>query len=644
MWFGVLGPVEARRDERPLGLGGPRQRAVLAHLIVRANKVVPVDTLIDLVWGDDPPPAARNSLQSYISHLRKALGPERVEGRPPGYVLHASPDEIDASTFEALLAEADGGDGDADRMAAVLREALGLWRGPAFADLAGEPALAAEITRLEDLRLRALERRVDADLEAGRHGEVIGELEVLTREHPLRERPWASLMLALYRSGRQADALAAFGRARELLAEELGVDPSAELRTLHERILRQDPALEIRGQPLRGYRLLEQVGEGTFGVVHRAIQSHVGREVAVKTIHPELANRPDFVRRFDHEAQVVARLEHPHVVPLYDYWRDPGGAYLVMRFLRGGSLEALLDGRGLDPGPSAAILDQVAGALAAAHRQGVVHRDVKSGNVLLDEDGNAYLSDFGVALESGAPAPNLASQRGTPAYLSPEQIRSEPATPASDVYSLGVLLYEMLAGEPPFAGATLDELLNRVLHQPLPAVTRVRPELPVAVDRMIERATAKDPARRFGDPRELATAFRAAIEATEVRVVVDRAVRNPYKGLRDFAEADADYFFGRESVVRRLVQRLAERGERRRFLCVVGPSGSGKSSLVRAGLVPALRAGALAGSDRWFFVDLVPGRHPLRELESALLGVAVRPPPSLLEDLERDELGLGIRK
>ena len=136
-------------------------------------------------------------------------------------------------------------------------------------------------------------------------------------------------------------------------------------------------------------------------MVYRATQPQIGREVAIKAVAPELANHPDFVRRFEREAQIVAKLEHPHIVPLYDYWREPDAAYLVMRFLRGGSVEDLLRSGPLDPERASSILDQVAAALSAAHRQGIVHRDVKPGNVLLDEVGNAYLTDFGVALEAG---------------------------------------------------------------------------------------------------------------------------------------------------------------------------------------------------------------------------------------------------
>src|SRR6266540_136633 len=569
MRFLVLGPLEVTNAVGPIPLGGPKQRVVLAHLAVRANSVVPAETLIDQLWGDGPPETAKNTLQTYISHLRKALGPERIEGRPPGYVLHLGPHELDATQFELLLGEARAADGQPDRVGAILREALAMWRGSAFADLAVEGSLSGEIARLEELRLGAIEGRIAADLASGRHTDLIGELERLTREHPLRERLWAQLMLALYRSGRQADALAAFQRARGLLAEELGVDPSPELQRLQERILKQDPDLELTGEPLRGYRLLEKIGEGAFGLVYRAVQPQVGREVAVKSIHPELANQPDFVRRFEREAQLVARLEHPHVVPLYDYWRDPDGAYLVMRLLRGGSLEDLLEKGPLHP-------DR-----AAAHRQGVVHRDVKPGNVLLDEEGNAYLTDFGVALDAGAPEQTTGVMvRGTPAYLSPEQIRLEPATGRSDIYALGVVLYEMLTAEHPFPESSLRALLDWHMHEPLPSARRVRPEIPPAVDLVIARATAKDAGGRFADALEFAAAFREAIQGTGARLAATEDLRNPYKGLRAFLEADAGDFFGREVATRRLVERLAEPGAGARFLCVVGPSGSGKSSVV----------------------------------------------------------------
>ena len=641
MRFQVLGPLEVTRERASIPLGGPKQRAVLAHLIVRANQVVPTDALIDQVWGEEPPESARNVLQTYISHLRSALGTERIEGRTPGYILHLEPFELDAVRFESLVREARDANGQSDRAASLLKEALELWKGPAFADLGADGSLVGEIARLNDLHLQALEERIGADIACGRHIDVIGEAEALIHEHPLRERLWGHLIIALYRSGRQTDALNAYQRLREILADELGVDPSPELQRLHERVLRQDPDLEFKGKALRGYRLLEPLGEGAFGVVYRATQPQIGRDVAIKAIHPELANHPDFVRRFEREAQIVARLEHPHIVPLYDYWREPDGAFLVMRYLRGGSLAELIDAGPLAPARAARIIDQIASALAAAHRQGVVHRDVKPSNVLLDEEGNAYLSDFGVALDAGSRERTSGTiMRGTPEYLSPEQVRLDPATPSSDIYALGIVAYEMLVGDRPVPTSSHEGLLDRHLHEPLPSVRRVRPELRPVVDDVIARASAKEATDRFPDVLEAAAAFREALDGTRsVREPLAQS-RNPYKGLRAFLEADAGDFFGREVVTERLVQRLAESGAGSRFLAVVGPSGSGKSSIVRAGLVPALRRGALPGSDRWFVVDVLPGSHPLRELESALLGVAVEPPPSLMEHLERDELGL----
>jgi WD40 repeat protein/serine/threonine protein kinase len=641
MRFRVLGPLEVTTDDGPVSLGGPKQRVVLAHLIVRANQMVPANALIDQVWGEEPPDSARSVLQTYVSRLRKILGPERIEGREPGYVLHLQPFELDTAQFESLLDEARAASDQPDRAGGLLKEALVLWNGPAFADLAAEESLSGEITRLNDLRLQALEDRIDADIAGGRHAEVLGELGTLTHEHILRERLWGHLMLALYRSGRQTDALAAYQRLRRVLADELGVDPSPDLQRLHERILHQDPDLELKGEPLRGYRLLEQIGEGAYGVVYRATQPQIGREVAIKAVHPDLANHPDFVRRFEREAQLVARLEHPHIVPLYDYWREPDGAFLVMRFLRGGNLEDLIAEGPLSVEQAAAILDQTSAALAAAHRQGVVHRDVKPGNVLLDEEGNAYLTDFGVALDAGSPERTSGTMmRGTPAYLSPEQIRLDPATPQSDVYALGIVLYEMLTGDHPFPETSLTTLLDRHLSDALPSVREARPDLTPGVEATIARATAKDVGDRFGDPLEVAAAFRAAVEGAAPARVPSGETRNPYKGLRAFLEADADDFFGRENLTERLVRRLGQDEPGSRFLTLVGPSGSGKSSAVRAGLVPALRHGALHGSERWYVIEMLPGLHPFRELESALLGVAVDPPASLMEYLERDELGL----
>jgi len=645
MQFGVLGPLEALDEDRSLQLGGPKQRTVLAHLVLRANNLVTAERLIDALWGEEPPESARNTLQTYIKHLRKLVGPERIEHVSSGYVLRVDAGELDILRFETLVEDARALIPlDLPTAAKDLRRALGLWRGPALDDLSEQPSLRPEITRLEELRIATVEERIGADLALGRHRELIPELDAFVAHHPYRERAWGQLMIALYRSGRQGDALAAYQRARGVLTEELGIDPSPELQHVQEQILRQDAALELGGEPLRGYRLLELLGEGAFGAVHRAFQPEVGREVAVKIVHPRLANEPEFIRRFAAEAQLVARLEHPHIVPVYDYWREPGGAYLVMRYLRGGSLRQRLAAEGpMEPARAAAVIDDVAHALAAAHRLGVVHRDVQPANILFDEEGNTYLSDFGIArdLASARTIREHAAPGALAYYLSPEEARGETPTQRADTYSLGLVLYECLTGRRAIGDSPPDASENE-RREPIPPVSGARPELPVAIDEVIGRATANEPAERYPDVLGLAAAAREILAHAEAGSALDGGLepRNPYKGLRAFSEADTEDFFGRNELIEHLVARLAEDVEGSRFLGVVGPSGSGKSSVVRAGLVPALRAGALPESETWFFTEMTPGHQPFDELEAALLKISVDAPLDLMERLGRDERGL----
>jgi WD40 repeat protein/serine/threonine protein kinase len=414
---------------------------------------------------------------------------------------------------------------------------------------------------------------------------------------------------------------------------------------------------DLSRQTIRGYELRERLGAGGFGAVYRAFQPVVGREVAIKVILPQHANQPDFIRRFEAEAQLVARLEHPHIVPLYDYWREPDGAYLVMRYLRAGSLREALRRGAWTAEQAAHLLDQIAGALHAAHRAGVVHRDLKPENIMLDADGNAYLTDFGIAkdVSRSTGATEVEVVTGSFAYISPEQAQSQPITPSSDLYSLGVVLYEILTGEHPFPGVTPATQMLKHLTEPLPPLHGRRTDLPTALNDVIQRATAKDPAARFSDALALAAAFRAALlqgAITQIAVPVEPDVSapldapNPYKGLRAFQEADAADFFGREALTQQLLARLVgsdlspDTRHPSRFLAVVGPSGSGKSSVVKAGLIPALRRGALPGSERWFIVEMLPGAHPLEELEIGLLRLATNPSLGLIEQLRRGERGL----
>ena len=485
----------------------------------------------------------------------------------------------------------------------------------------------------------------------------------------------------------------------------------------------------MEGTYLKGYQLEDRIGSGGYGAVYRAWQTTLGREVAVKIILPGFASDPDFIRRFETEAGLIARLEHPHITPLYDFWRDPQGAYLVMRYLRGGSLRQTLEISPYELEAASQLLDQIAAALDYAHRQDVIHRDFKPGNILLDEDGNAYLADFGIAKNlTGWDDQKTAVEAilGSLTYVAPEQLRGEPVTSLADIYSLGVTLYEIITGEHPFPAVTTIERLYKHINDPVPQINTLSNGRQEAVNEVIQKATAKDPGLRYQDPLALAVAFRQAIgkkpadpgvavveqltmreqeilsmiaQGMSNRQIADELVvtvgtvkwhitqlykklgarsrvqaivrareldlivgddlleslpgavgpqtatllpepENPYKGLRPFQVTDARIFFGRDELVDKLTERMSENDPYFRFLAVIGPSGSGKSSLVRAGLIASLWRGAIPGSQKWFVVDMTPGAHPLDKLETALIRVAANQACSLRQQLQRDERGL----
>ncbi|HRE48108.1 MAG TPA: protein kinase [Aggregatilineales bacterium] len=446
------------------------------------------------------------------------------------------------------------------------------------------------------------------------------------------------------------------------------------------------------GKMVRGYELRRLLGAGGFGEVYLAHQAVVGRDVAVKVILPEFANQDQFITNFEAEAHLVARLEHPHIIPLYDYWRDPSGAYIIMRYVPGGNLRLrLIQKIRLSPEELTDYLDQIAGALMAAHRAGVVHRDIKPDNILLDMEDNTYLADFGIAkllhtanASSGdSPSPARVEEGemivGSPAYLAPEQIMGIPVSPQTDLYALGIVLYELLTGKRPFMGdLSSTQLIFSHLNQPLPSLRSELPHLPMvgALDSVLQQATAKSPTDRFPDARAMARAFREAVQPAKPSLVSDSSLllidplehdvlfheddvmdhttgervisillpnaENPYKGLRAFSEVDAADFFGREALIMRLLGRLVEKHALVRFLAVVGPSGSGKSSVVKAGVIPALRRNGLPGSGRWFYAEMMPGTQPLHELAAALLTVASIPQEieTLVSQFMADERGL----
>jgi DNA-binding SARP family transcriptional activator len=309
--FRVLGPVEAAVGGNAVPLPAAKPRALLAVLLLSRNRVVPVHELVAELWSDEPPGSATKALQVYVSQLRKAIGADRVETRPPGYSLRVEDGELDLDRFERLAREGRErlAAGDAEAAAGVLQEALALWRGPAFAEFAAEPFARDAGARLDDERLAALEDRIEADLALGRDDALLPELEELVARNPYRERPRRQLMLALYRSGRQADALDLYRRTRATFVDELGIEPGPELQELEQAILRQDPDLRLgrsrtqpsgAGPPERGRRrlllplalaaLVVAVAAGVAAVILTRGGSSGGDDAELRTFVTKLEN------------------------------------------------------------------------------------------------------------------------------------------------------------------------------------------------------------------------------------------------------------------------------------------------------------------------------------------------------------------
>ena len=651
-------------------------RALLIFLAAEPAQAQRRETLMTLLWPGMPEHSARANLRQVLFHLRRAIPdfagenaagekqiiPLLIANRQTIQLNPRANIEIDTVQFDGFIAQTAVHDHIDllscrtchQNLAAAIDHYTGDFLSDFYLDDSNEFEEWAEVTRQSCRRraLDALETLAAISTRQKAYNEARAYAERQLEIDNLRESAYRQLMQILALSGRRAEALSTYENYRRVLAEELGMAPSTRTTRLYENIQTGDLLFDLPpDQAVRGYELQEEIGHGAYGVIHRALQPAVGREVAVKIIRWRYANDPAFIRRFETEAQTIARLEHPHIVPLYDYWREPEGAYLVMRLLKGGNLLTALEQGPWAPERAQRLLDQIAPALDSAHRQGIVHRDIKPANILFDEGGNGYLSDFGIAADLTVEPRTSRDQLtfeagivGTPDYISPEQLQEGPVSPQSDIYSLGAVLYELLTGEKPFPDVPLLAVLQSHLSAPFPLVCSSMPNLPPQIDRVIQKATAKDPASRYPDMLQMAEAFRLAVhgrspdpaDAVAIERGADAGISNPYKGLRPFQEADALDFYGREALVSRLVKRLG----RSRFTAVIGPSGSGKSSAVKAGLIPALRRGALPGSENWYIAEMVPGTHPLEELEMALWPIAVDPPPSLVEPMQIDSRGM----
>jgi DNA-binding SARP family transcriptional activator/class 3 adenylate cyclase len=644
--FRVLGPLEVLDDDRRVVIGGPKERLVLSLLLARVNSPVSVDALIDAVWGDHPPRTAERTVHAYVARLRRTLEPRRPRGEPStvlatvgrGYQLRLDATQLDATRFEELARR--GSDqlvsGD-DSASSTLRQALSLWRGEAYGEFREVQACGAEGRRLEELRLVLVEDRVDADLAAGQSTELVGEIEALLGDEPFRERLWGQLMLALYRSGRQRDALEAYQRARRLLADELGIGPGPELRRLEAAVLAQDPSLDV----------LRPVAPATVrGGLPAALAAmgpaFLGRESEVAWLREAWADAIDgrggLVSVLGPEGIGKTRL----VAELARDVHDEGAAVLYGRCDHAHRGSRALLGQALQSaGSSLGHIDASGGEVGDIAEAVARHLPTWSQGrpvlVVLDDLHVADAETLEVVADlagwcRAAPMLVVATFRSDAVHPSPA---GPPGSKASQL-GLGPLpsdavghICELYATEP-WSGEDIDrvyELTGGVpllVHEQASEWARERAgrRMAEATDRAAatrrrllasrgEVADGVEGIQQLLDQRRAQLAGREAqLHATAVAALAGC----PYKGLARFEESDAANFFGRERAVAELVARLAETG----ILAVVGPSGSGKSSLIRAGLLPALATGVLPGPKAWRSAILCPGPHPARELAHKL--------------------------
>jgi WD40 repeat protein/DNA-binding SARP family transcriptional activator/energy-coupling factor transporter ATP-binding protein EcfA2 len=646
--FRVLGPLEIERDGRVVAVGGPKERLVLAVLIAGTGTVVSVDALVDAVWGERPPRTAERTIHAYIARLRRALEPRHQPGGMPtvietvgrGYRLAIDPDQLDAGRFEQVARS--GADqlraGDAAAAVTALHAALAEWRGGAYEGLADVGPCAAEATRLESLRLTAVEDRVDADLATGQTAALVAEVEAAVAEQPFRERRWGQLMVALYRSGRQGDALAAYQRARRVLVDELGIEPGPELRRLEAAILDQDPDLdwtpgsarptEPGGLPLA----LAAVGsafvgrEREIGWLQSAWAAAAGGDGGfVSILGPEGAGKTRLVAELARAAHgdgavvLYGRCDHAHqsVRALLDQALgsagasigqvDPAGEGADLATAVAGHLPIWAGGRpvmlALDDlhVANAETLEFVAdlAGWCRATPMLIVGAFRNDGPVSADRDGGDADSN-GSRLVLGP--------LGHDDIADICRIYEPDGWTAEDVQRVA----EMSEGIPLLVHEQASTLArNRTARRVEQAAGRLAATRGRLLTSRGEVADGIETIQRLLEQRRAQLAGR---QAQRQAVAVASLAGCPYKGLARFEASDADNFFGRERLVAELVARVSEAS----LVTVVGPSGSGKSSLLRAGLLPALAAGVLTGAEPWRTVALCPGAHPTEELAARL--------------------------
>jgi WD40 repeat protein/DNA-binding SARP family transcriptional activator/class 3 adenylate cyclase len=643
--FRVLGPLEVLDRDRQVGVRGAKERSILAVLLARVNSAVSVDALVDAVWGDRPPRTADRTVHAYVARLRRTLEPRRPRGEPStmlatvgrGYELRLDAAQLDSTRFEELAKR--GSDqlerGD-DAASSTLRQALGLWRGEAFGEFPEVEGCVAAARRLEELRLALVEDLVDADLADGRSSDLVGEIETLLRDEPFRERLWAQLIVALYRSGRQHDALEAYQRARRLLTEELGIEPGPDLRRLEAAVLAQDPSLEvIRPVPAAARGLpaaLAAVGpaflgrETELGWLREAWADAVdGRGGFVSVLGPEGIGKTRLVAELalgvhdDGAAVLYGRCDHAHrgagallgqavqsagssLIDIYRGAADDGDiAEAVARYLptwsQGRPVLVVLDDLHLADAETLEVVADLAGWCRATPM------------LVVGAFRNDTVPPTGYAEAAGGAASQLAL-----GPLSNDAVGRICELYATQPWSTEDVsrVFELTGGVPLLVHEQASEWAReRESRRMTEASDRMTLTHRTLLASRGEIADGVEGIQRLLEQRRAQLAGR---EAQRQASAVAALGSCPYKGLARFEAADAANFFGRERLVAELVARLAESS----LLAVVGPSGSGKSSLVRAGLLPALAAGVLPAGAPWRSAIVSPGPHPARELSHRL--------------------------
>ena len=592
MQFRILGPVEASGEHGVVALKGAKPRAVLAVLLLHPNEPVSAERLVQDVWGQEASADTVKTVHVHVSRLRKELDSGAIMTTPAGYKIAVDPGALDVQRFEELISYGRRAlsAGRPELAAAVLREAERLWRGPPLGDLEYEQFAAAEVASLCEQRLSALETRIEADAAAGAHAELIPELRRLVAKHPARERLASQLMLALYRSGRQAEALEAFHEARRQLDEEIGVEPGPELRDLHEAILRQDRSL-----------------------VAAPVANELPHELDTATMPQLIGRTRELTWLLDHWEHAETRAGSVVAVT--------GGAGMgKTRLASELATKAHRGGASVHYVSSAGLFPELVGAIGCA-------RWAKRPTLVVLDDVDELTPEVRAWIAASPMAPSLPKVPALVLLAGEQSTAPEGLTPSGRL-ELGPLSVDAVR-------AIASSYAPKSDPERVPA-QKLR-EASAGVPRRVHDVATRW-AREAAAHRVEATSARAAVElrsmedALEGDVVQLQAARQqvealdegsttpvvcPYKGLASFESADAPYFFGRERLIAELVARLVGAP----LLGVVGPSGSGKSSVVRAGLLPALAAGVLPGSDHWPQRLIRPGEHPSAELRHAVNGL-----------------------